>query len=150
LQGIKRGIMEMADALLITKADADNESKARNAKAEYTRALHFLPPHPSGWIPKVEVCSAVTGAGMDKAYDIIDEFHRHHSIKSHFKVKRQNQNLYWFNKTLQESLLSTFMSNSKVNLELQMLYELVLNDKISPHAAANNLVKSFIKQLNQL
>ncbi|MBC7864693.1 MAG: methylmalonyl Co-A mutase-associated GTPase MeaB, partial [Bacteroidia bacterium] len=144
LQGIKRGIMEMADALLITKADGENVLKANMAKAEYARAMHFLPPHPSGWIPKVQTCSSLTGEGIEGLFEIVEEFLRHSQLKNHFNVKRQNQNLYWFNKTLQESLLSSFMKNPAIQLELKSLYNLVLNNKTSPHAAANSLVKRFI------
>lgn len=150
LQGIKRGIMEMADTLLITKADGSNAEKARAARAEYARAMHFLPPHPSGWIPRVEICSAVTGEGMETFLSITEEYIRHENLKGHFKNKRQNQNLYWFNKTLQEALLSSFMSDTKVQAELKSLYDLVLHNKVSPHTAAYNLVQSFKQRINQL
>jgi LAO/AO transport system kinase len=150
LQGIKRGIMEMADTLLITKADGPNQDRAKIARAEYARAMHFLPPRSSGWVPQVEICSAISGEGMQIFYNITEEYLLHENIKGHFKVKRQNQNLYWFNKTLQESLLSSFMENQKVQMELKAIYELVLNNKISPHAAAHNLVNSFRRHLDQL
>jgi LAO/AO transport system kinase len=150
LQGIKRGIMEMADALIITKADGGNITRAKAARSEYARAMHLLPPRSSGWIPKVETCSSLTGEGMQRVQEIIEEFLLHEKLKNHFKIKRQNQNLYWFNKTLQESLLSSFMNNLKVQEELKSVYELVLNNKISPQAAANNLVMRFIKTSDQI
>ena len=74
LQGIKRGIMEMADGLVITKADGNNVQKAKSARSEYARALHFLPPAASGWHPEVSLCSSIDGTGIEAAYAMIENF----------------------------------------------------------------------------
>jgi LAO/AO transport system kinase len=148
LQGIKRGIIEMSDSLLITKADGENASKAKIASADFKQTMHFLPPKISGWIPKVESCSSLTGEGLENVFEILEEYNRQISANSFFKTKRQNQNLYWFNKTIQDNLLSYFLENKKVQKELELLQELVLNEKKSPHVAANNLVDWIKRESN--
>lgn len=74
LQGIKRGIMEMADGIAITKADGANATKAKGARAEYANALHFLPPSESGWIPEVKTCSSYEGIGINEIHEMIEKF----------------------------------------------------------------------------
>ncbi|RYZ42943.1 MAG: methylmalonyl Co-A mutase-associated GTPase MeaB [Sphingobacteriales bacterium] len=88
LQGIKRGIMEMADGLAITKADGTNTDKAKAARSEYARALHFLPPHPSGWIPEVKVCSSYDNTGIETVTEMIDKYVHHQKANGYFERKR--------------------------------------------------------------
>mgnify|MGYP000032174458 CR=1 FL=1 len=88
LQGIKRGIMEMADAIAITKADGENVRKAEMAKIEYQNALHLFPPTESGWIPKVLTCSSLKREGIDKIWETIDSFINQLKDTNFFDKKR--------------------------------------------------------------
>ena len=95
LQGIKRGIMEMADTIVINKADGDNIAKAKLAKSEFNRALHLFPAKKSGWIPKVTTCSAVYVDGIDAVWKIISDYFEMVKANSYFQAKRQDQNQFW-------------------------------------------------------
>lgn len=111
LQGIKRGIMEMADGILITKADGSNADKAKAARAEYANALHLFPPTESGWIPEVNISSAIENKGMKEAYDMIDKYVRHTKAGGYFEKKRSQQNLSWFESLVEEKIRAQFFSN---------------------------------------
>lgn len=104
LQGIKRGIMEMADGIAITKADGANADKAKGARAEFANALHFLPPHPSGWIPEVKVCSSLANTGITDVWQMIEKYVQHQYANGYFKEKRNEQNSLAFRKLLNEQL----------------------------------------------
>jgi LAO/AO transport system kinase len=111
LQGIKRGIMEMADGIAITKADGTNIDKAKSARAEYANAIHLFPPTESGWIPEVKVCSATENKGVNEIYEMIEKFVRHTKTKNFFEKKRQHQNLSWFDSLVMEKTRAHFFSN---------------------------------------
>ncbi len=111
LQGIKRGIMEMADLLAITKADSGNEIKAKMAQTQYRNALHLFPPTESGWIPETLICSALTKEGIDAIWEKILEFEQF-MIKNDWKNRnRQNQNRAWLHQTIKEQLEIMFYQN---------------------------------------
>ena len=95
LQGIKRGIMEMADTIVINKADGDNIAKAKLAKTEFNRALHLFPAKNSGWTPKVTTCSAFEKTGIDNVWQIISEYLELVKGNNYFDEKRQTQNQFW-------------------------------------------------------
>ena len=104
LQGIKRGIMELADALVITKADGDNSQKAKNAALEYKRALHLFPAMENGWTPKVSTCSALENKGVAEIFETINKFNTQ-MISSSWKIKNRNdQNNYWLHLKAKEEL----------------------------------------------
>ncbi|MDX1446907.1 methylmalonyl Co-A mutase-associated GTPase MeaB, partial [Lishizhenia sp.] len=102
LQGIKRGIMEMADALVITKADGDNIKKANLARREYQNAMHLFPPNKNEWIPKALTASSLTNTNIDKVWQTIISFENQTKINGWFKQKRQSQDKYWMNESLKE------------------------------------------------
>ena len=145
LQGIKRGIMEMADAIAINKADGDNITKAKLALREYANALHLFPPTPSGWIPKVEICSAVTKEGIDKIWEIIEEFQLHAKTKSFFDKKRQEQSKFWMYETINEDLRNLFYENKTIKPRLSEMEKEVVKGKITSFAAAKKLMEIFLK-----
>jgi len=95
LQGIKKGIMEMADALVITKSDGENRRMASRAKAEYKSALHLFPPSPTGWYPPVLTCSALEDKGINEVWEVIEKYWKDMQVKGHFEAKRQQQQLFW-------------------------------------------------------
>ncbi len=111
LQGIKRGIMEMADGILITKADGNNADKARIARAEYANAIHLFPPTESGWIPEVNISSSIENTGMEHAYEMIDKYVRHTKAAGFFDKKRSQQNLSWFESLVEEKIRAQFFSD---------------------------------------
>lgn len=111
LQGIKRGIMEMADGIVITKADGNNVDKAKSARAEYANALHLFPPTESGWIPEVNISSAIENKGIDEVHEMVEKFVRHTKAKGFFDRKRSQQNLSWFENMVEEKIRAHFFSN---------------------------------------
>jgi LAO/AO transport system kinase len=111
LQGIKRGIMEMADGIAITKADGTNADKAKSARAEYANAIHLFPPTESGWIPEIKTCSSTENKGIEEVYTMIEKYMLHAKAKHYFSKKRQGQTLFWFDSLVQEKINQHFFSN---------------------------------------
>lgn len=146
LQGIKRGIMEMADAVVINKADGDNIQKAKMAKVEFNRALHFFPPKSSGWQPKVTMCSAVTTDGIAAVYDLILEYISHTTTSGYFDAKREEQNQYWMLETINEQLKNSFYNHPEIIKQLELVKQQVLNHEISPFSGAQLLLEAFKKK----
>mgnify|MGYP006285332461 CR=1 FL=1 len=145
LQGIKRGIMEMADAILINKADGDNLNKARQARNEYKNALHLFPPTESGWIPKVDVCSSLNGLGMENAWKIISDFKEHTKANGYFEKKRNQQAKMIMYETIEQALKENFYSNEKMKKMLPEIEADLLNSKISSYMAARKLLDAYYK-----
>lgn len=146
LQGIKRGIMEMADAIVINKADGDNIKKAQFAKVEFNRALHLFPAKKSGWIPKTDTCSAITSEGIPEVWNTITEFLNLTQSNSYFFEKRQNQNQFWMIETINDQLKSNFYNNPEIQQQLDFTKKAVQNDEISPFAAASLLLEKYFKK----
>lgn len=147
LQGIKRGIMEMADAIVINKADGDNIKKAKSAKVEFNRALHLFPPKKSGWNPKVTTCSSYTKEGIDEVWNIIENYISLTSENGYFLQKRNEQNQYWFLETIESQLKTWFYQNQKIKQALENFKKQIELNQLSPFTAAQNLLDLF--QLKQ-
>ena len=143
LQGIKRGIIEMADAILINKADGDNIQKARLAKAEYTNALHLFPPSGSGWYPVVETCSANTHEGISQAWEIIAGYHEFTLQNGYFLKRRMQQNLQVLYDSIEESLKANFAARKDISLLLKRMESDIMIGKLNPYAAAKDLVEQY-------
>ena len=143
LQGIKRGIMEMADAIVINKADGDNVTKAKMAKTEFNRALHLFPAKKSGWTPTTATCSAITTEGIDEVWSTIESFLKLTQSNNYFYEKRQEQNQFWMMETINEQLNSHFYSNPDIETMLEENKIAVLEGTISPFAAAQLLLKKY-------
>ena len=146
LQGIKRGIMEMADAVVINKADGDNIQKAKMAKVEFNRALHLFPMKNSGWSPKVTTCSAVTTDGIAEVYDLITEYITLTTTSGYFNEKREEQNQYWMLETINEQLKSSFYNHPEIIKQLELVKQQVFNHEISPFSGAQFLLDVFKKK----
>jgi LAO/AO transport system kinase len=140
LQGIKRGIIEMADAIVINKADGDNLTAAKLAKVDFNRALHFYPAKASGWTPKVILCSALENKGVNMAWNLITDYIRHANKEDYFTKKRQEQNTYWLLQSIEEQLKNQFFQDEVISKELKMQLELIAENKRSPFAAAEYLL----------
>ena len=143
LQGIKRGIMEMADAILINKADGNNLNNARQARNEYKKALHLFPPTESGWTPKVDVCSSHTGLGMENVWRIIKAYYDHTTSNGYFKEKRNQQARMFMYDSINQALKDNFYNNEKMKQMLPDIEKDLLNSKISSYMAARKLLKIY-------
>jgi len=144
LQGIKRGIMEMADTIVINKAD-ENITKAKLAGREYKNALHLFPPNKNNWIPKVEVCSAIEKNGIANVWEIIKDY-KHLTISNgSFDQQRKQQAKFWLEQTINNSLREMFYQNKNIKPKLLKLEQLVISGNISPFKAAQELLDMFGK-----
>ena len=143
LQGIKRGIMEMADAIVINKADGDNIKKAHFAKMEFNRALHLFPAKKSGWIPKTSTCSSITQDGIPDVWEIIQKFLELTKENNSFFEKRKEQNQYWMLETINEQLKLNFYNQPEIQNLLDTTKKAVQNNEISPFTAAQKLLKVY-------
>ena len=140
LQGIKRGIMEMADLLAINKTDGDVIAKANLAKGAYKNALHLLPPHKFGWVPKVTTCSSTEHIGISEIWDSINEYYNKLG-KTNLQQIRKNQNTDWLNETLQHRLLEDFLLHPTVKEQLPLLEKQVREGLIIPSSATQKLIQ---------
>lgn len=140
LQGIKRGIIEMADAIAINKADGDNLKQAKLAKVEFNRALHLYPLKNSNWQPKVILCSALKNEGIDSIWEIIQEYFKVTTQNNYFNNKRKEQNKFWLIQTIEEQLKSDFFNRSDIKKEFATQLHLIENNKTTPFAAAYYLL----------
>jgi len=141
LQGIKRGIIEMADAIAITKADGSNVDKAKAARVEYQNALHLYPPAPSGWIPKVSICSALHHTGLDTIWQTIAAYLELTKNNSFFEQQRRNQNLQWMYETIRHALEENFFAQQHVKEQLPGIAQAVKDGQKSAFAAAAELLR---------
>lgn len=146
LQGIKRGIMEMADAIVINKADGDNIKKANQAKLEFNRALHLFPTKKSTWQPKVTTCSAITKEGISEIWNTISDYVQMTNETGFFREKRKEQNNFWMMETINEQLTLNFYNQPEIISKLEQSKKAVQNDEISPFAAAQLLLKLYFNK----
>lgn len=140
LQGIKRGIMEMADAIVINKADGENLKAAKMAKNEFNRALHLYPPKESGWTPKTLTCSALENNGIDSVWKLIETYISETKKNEYFQHKRTEQNKFWLLQTIENTLKRDFYNNPKVKTALENQLKLIEANKTSPFEAATDLL----------
>ncbi|NQU87314.1 MAG: methylmalonyl Co-A mutase-associated GTPase MeaB [Mariniphaga sp.] len=140
LQGIKRGIMEMADAIAINKADGGNTEKAHLAMSQYLNALHLFPSKESTWDPKVFTCSALKDQGIKEIWASIEEYRKMTVNKGFFKKHRNEQSRFWMYETINEQLKNRFYNNPEIKKLQIELEQKVLNSEISSFAAAKKLL----------
>ncbi len=140
LQGIKRGIMEMADAITINKADGNNIEKAQLARIQYMNALHLFPPTESGWQPKVLTCSAYQKTGIQEIWETINDYLAHCKSNGYFQYKRNEQAKFWMYETINEQLKSNFYLNETIARMLADAERKVLSEEISSFVAAKQLL----------
>lgn len=140
LQGIKRGIIEMADAIVINKADGDNEKNAKIAKVEFNRALHLYPIKESNWQPKALTASALKNTGISKIDKMIVDYISLTKENSYFDKKRNEQNKYWLLSTINQQLKDNFYQNPIIKNALLKEIENLENGKTTPFNAAKKLL----------
>jgi LAO/AO transport system kinase len=147
LQGIKRGIMEMADAIVINKADKDNYEKAQLAAAQFRSALHLFPPTGSGWIPPVLTCSALENTGVQQVWNIVNDYITLTKENDFFQNRRSDQARYWMYETINETLRNNFYQNKLIKPKLPHYEKMVLDNAISSFIAAHELLATYFKSI---
>lgn len=145
LQGMKRGIVEMADAIVINKADGENIKAAKLAKTEFNRALHLYPPKESGWVPKTLTCSALQNEGIDEINTLISDYFEHTKGNGFFQGRRNEQNKYWLLQTIENTLKHNFYSHPKIKAELKKQLLAIQNNQTTPFKAAAVLLRMDIR-----
>ncbi|MCF4102094.1 methylmalonyl Co-A mutase-associated GTPase MeaB [Gillisia sp. M10.2A] len=143
LQGIKRGIIEMADAIIINKADGENLKAARNARLEFKRALHLYPPKKSSWEPKVLLCSSLNNTGIEEIWDLLKDYFNLTQKNNHFEHNRSEQNKFWMLQTINEHLKNQFYQHPEIKLALKEQLKALDNNEITPFAAAEYLIEKY-------
>ncbi|MDE6438767.1 MAG: methylmalonyl Co-A mutase-associated GTPase MeaB, partial [Muribaculaceae bacterium] len=142
LQGIKRGIMEMADGIVINKADGDNIDRARLAQAQFRSALHLFPTPPSGWSPEVLTYSGYFELGITEVWDMIDRYFSLVEANGYFARRRHEQARYWMYETIDSELRRRFYDDPVRASRIADCERLVLENRMTPFAAAAMLLES--------
>ena len=147
LQGIKRGIMEMADAIAINKADGSNVEKSMQAQSQYRNALHLFPLPESKWQPQVQTCSALYGKGIDEIWQMINEYVETTRENGFFDANRREQAKHRLTETINEELLNNFYRHEGVREALEEYEKMILSNKVSSYQAAKELLSKYYKKL---
>ncbi len=140
LQGIKKGVLEMADGIAINKADGDNLTAVKKAKGDLETALHFIRPETRTWSPPVLTCSSVVEGGTKKVWDMVLEHHQRFKATGEFSLRRKKQSLEWMWTLVEEGLRKRFQNNKIINAEIPSISQQVENETITPSAAADKLL----------
>ena len=146
LQGIKRGIMEMADGIVINKADGDNVGPAQLAQAQYRSALHLFPATASGWKPEVLTYSGYYELGIPEVWDMIDRYFAFVKENGYFDIKRQEQARYWMYETIDEQLKKHFYDDPEIRDMLAGCEADVLANRRSSFAAAGQVLARYFEK----
>ena len=145
LQGIKRGIMEMADGIVINKADGSNLEKAKLAAAHFRNALHLFPAPESGWTPRVLTYSGFYGLGIKEIWDMIYEYMDFVKANGYFQYRRNEQAKYWMYESINEQLRNSFYNNPTIANMLQTKENEVLGGTVTSFTAAHQLLSTYFK-----
>jgi LAO/AO transport system kinase len=145
LQGIKRGIIEMLDGMVINKADGDNKPRAERARVEYSSALHLFPPSPDGWTPRVLTCSSLHGDGIHEVWDMVRQHRQQQQSGGHFERRRRGQALAWMRELISIGLEDMFRHDPNVQVRMQEIEEAVRRGSVTSFSAAQELLHIFRK-----
>jgi LAO/AO transport system kinase len=148
LQGIKKGIIEMADAIVITKADNENTVQAQKAKSEYQNALHLFEPAPSGWTPSVLTSSAIANTGIDEVWTMIESYQQKMLANGYLSKNREQQDIAWFHSQL-KSYFNTEVLNKLVSPDkIKVVEEKIIQKLTSPVLACEEIVRGIVQKIN--
>ncbi|MCX7737526.1 MAG: methylmalonyl Co-A mutase-associated GTPase MeaB [Candidatus Kapabacteria bacterium] len=145
LQGLKKGSVEIADLIVINKADGENTNLAEVTKNAYSLAIHYLQPATDGWETKVVTASAMKMTGISEIWDIIKEFEQKTKESGIFEKRREEQNLDWFYVLLENNLKALFFENPHIKKKLQSFEKKIKDGKIIPSEASDKIIDFFIK-----
>jgi LAO/AO transport system kinase len=143
LQGIKRGIMEMADAIVINKADGSNIRKAKRAQAEFANALHLFPPSQSGWVPLVKTCSSLHGEGIKEVWEMALQHHVFVTNKGFLTKKRQEQSRYWMYETIRNGIFNQVFNDPQMKKELEFHEKAISEGRLTSFMAATSILEKY-------
>jgi LAO/AO transport system kinase len=143
LQGIKRGIMEMSDLIMINKADGNNIEKANMARAVYANALHLFPPTESGWVPTALAASSIEKTGLEEVWAVIEKYFNLVKGNGYYSHRRREQDRYWMYESINNSLKEMFYENPKIEAALPDFEQAVLEGKIDSFSAASELLNKY-------
>lgn len=147
LQGIKRGIMEMADGIVINKADGDNLDRAKLAATQFRNALHLFPAPESGWTPQVLTYSGFFNLGVKEIWDMVYQYIDFVKDNGYFEYRRNEQSKYWMYETINEQLRDSFYHNRKIEAMLSDKEKQVLQGNLTSFVAAKNLLDTYFEEL---
>ncbi len=145
LQGMKRGIIEMSDAIIVNKADGDNKMKAELSRAEYQNASHLYPPSNSGWITRTGTCSALTGDGIEDVWKIDGDFIKQTKNNGYFYENRNSQEVARFHRAIEEGLKNNFYNNESLMLKIKSLEMEIQGGLIDVYSSAENILNEYLK-----
>jgi LAO/AO transport system kinase len=145
LQGMKRGVMELTDTVVVNKADGDNRVKALAFRLELQRVLHYLQPATPGWVAEARSCSAATGEGVPELWTAIEDFHQQTLATGVFERRRRAQNVEWVRALAREHLERSFAEHPAVKGALGPIERAVAAGELSPTLAARQLIELFEK-----
>ncbi len=140
LQGIKKGVLELADGIAINKADGENLKAVEKAKADLDIAMHLIRPESSNWTTPVLTCSSVVDGGTQSVWETILDHHEKFKYSGEFLLRRKKQTMEWMWTLVEEGLKKRFKENKKINKEIPAISRQVEDEKISPSAAAEELL----------
>ena len=143
LQGIKKGIMEMADMVVINKADGDNIRMSEMAKLQYQNALHIFPLAESGWSPVVSTASAIKDLGIDNVWDEVIKYKTLVDENGYFFKNRNHQQIQWMYNNINEELKQMFYGSENISYQLSGLEKDIVSSKISPVEASQKIIDEF-------
>ncbi|MEG1849488.1 MAG: methylmalonyl Co-A mutase-associated GTPase MeaB [Oscillospiraceae bacterium] len=149
LQGIKKGVIETADAILVNKADGENKRRAMIARSEYEQVLHYLRPATEGWTTKAYTCSARTGEGIGEIWAVVAEFMARMNESGILVSRRQQQTLSWVKQMTEEHIRNVILSNPKVISRMEEVEQKILSDSISATMAAQSLISAIETELKK-
>ena len=147
LQGIKRGIMEMADGIVINKADGNNIEKAKLAAAHFRNALHLFPAPESGWTPQVMTYSGFYNIGVEEIWDMVYKYFDFVKANGYFEHRRNEQAKYWMYESINEHLRDSFYQNERIAAMLAGQEQEVLNGRATSFAAAKRLLDTYFEEM---
>ena len=149
LQGIKRGIMEISDGIVINRCDGNNVEKCQMAATNFRNALHFFPMPDSGWLPKVLCYSGFYGTGVKEIWDMIYQYIDFVKNNGYFNYRRNEQAKYWMYESINEHLRNSFYNNEKIQENIQHAEQSVLNGEKTSFAAAGDLLDMYFNELKE-
>ena len=144
LQGIKKGVLELADLVVINKSDGEQETLAKTAQSEYRKALHLLPSTKTSWTPQILRCSSLEKRGMDKIWDSVKSFRKELQNSGEWKKQRQTQTGKWMWSLVEEGLLTNFRNDPNIQKQIPELEKAVNSGKMLPTTAASKMLDTWI------
>ena len=147
LQGIKRGILEISDGIVINKCDGDNVDRCQMAATNFRNALHFFPMPDSGWTPQVLCDSGFYGTGVKEVWDMIYQYFDFVKHNGYFDYRRNEQSKYWMYESINEQLRMHFYNNQLIRQQLQQAEQSVLAGQQTSFTAAQSLLDTYFEQL---